>query len=71
MSPEFFTAQSACNVYLNGRLTATVQTNGTAGQWIPRKLAKVRLEAGLYELRVEPVKAGIQVDWIAFKPIEA
>jgi len=71
MSPEFFTAQSACNVYLNGRLTATVQTNGTAGQWIPRKLAKVRLETGLYELRVEPVKAGIQVDWIAFKPIEA
>jgi beta-glucosidase len=71
MSPEFFTAQSACNVYLNGRLTATVQTNGTNGQWIARKLAKVRLEAGLYELRVEPVKAGIQVDWIAFKPIEA
>jgi beta-glucosidase len=71
MSPEFFTAQSACNVYLNGRLTATVQTNGTMGQWIPRKLAKIRLEAGLYEIRIEPVKAGIQVDWIAFKPIEA
>jgi beta-glucosidase len=71
MSPEFFTAQSACNVYLNGRLTATVQTNGTNGQWISRKLAKVRLEAGLYEVRIEPVKAGIQVDWIAFKPIEA
>jgi len=71
MSPEFFTAQSACNVYLNGVLTATVQTNGTMGERIPRKLVKVRLEAGLYEVRIEPVKAGIQVDWISFKPIEA
>ena len=71
MSPEHFTAQSACNIYLNGRLTATVQTNSTMGRWISRKLVKVRLEAGLYEVRIEPVKAGIEVDWIAFKPIEA
>jgi len=71
MSPEHFVAQSACNIYLNGRLTATVQTNGTFGRWLARKLVKVRLEAGLYEVRIEPVKAGIKVDWIAFKPIEA
>jgi beta-glucosidase len=69
-SPDHFVAQSACNIHLNGRLTATVQTNGTMGQWISLKLAKVRLEAGLYEVRIEPVKAGIEIDWIAFKPLE-
>lgn len=71
MSPEFFTAQSACNIFLNGRLMATVQTNGTNGAWIPRKLVKVRLEAGVYEVRIEPVKQGMQVNWIAFNPIDA
>lgn len=67
MSSEQAWAQSACNVYANGRLMTTVQTNGTDGGWIKQKLLKVELEAGLYELKLEFAKPGIQIDWIEFK----
>lgn len=67
MSPEAAWAQSACNVLVNGRLMMTVQTNGTNGGWIKQKLVKVDLEAGLYELRLDYAKPGLQIDWIEFK----
>ncbi|MFD0673882.1 glycoside hydrolase family 3 C-terminal domain-containing protein [Cohnella sp. GCM10027633] len=67
MSPEAAWAQSACNVFANDRLMMTVQTNGTDGGWITQKLAKVELEAGLYELRLEFAKPGLQLEWIEFK----
>jgi beta-glucosidase len=69
MSTESELAQSACNVLLNGRLMTTIQTNGTEGKWIRQKLVKVGLEAGLYELRLEFVKPGLQIDWIEFKQV--
>ncbi|MFC5468086.1 glycoside hydrolase family 3 C-terminal domain-containing protein [Cohnella suwonensis] len=67
MSPESELAQSACNVTLNGQLMTTVQTNGTEGKWIRQKLVKVALEEGYYELKLEFVKPGLQIDWIEFK----
>ncbi|OAO89131.1 hypothetical protein AXX17_ATUG04160 [Arabidopsis thaliana] len=69
MSPESDLAQSACNVTLNDQFMTTIQTNGTDGNWVKQKLVKVALEAGLYELRLEFVKPGLQIDWIEFKQI--
>ncbi|CAM4220221.1 glycoside hydrolase family 3 C-terminal domain-containing protein [Paenibacillus typhae] len=67
MSPDTELAQSACNLNLNGRTVTTVQTNGTGGRWIQLKLVKAQLEAGLYELTLEHVKPGMQVEAIEFK----
>jgi beta-glucosidase len=69
MSPEPELAQSACNVTLNDQLMTTIQTNGTEGKWIKQKLVKVELEAGLYELKLEFIKPGLQIDWIEFKKV--
>ncbi|THF84241.1 glycoside hydrolase family 3 protein [Cohnella fermenti] len=69
MSPESDLAQSASNIVLNGKPLATVQTNGTGGKWIKQKLAKVELEAGLYEMTLIPVKPGLSVEWLEFKRI--
>ncbi|UPK44215.1 glycoside hydrolase family 3 C-terminal domain-containing protein [Paenibacillus pabuli] len=69
MSPEPELAQSACNVILNDQLMTTIQTNGTEGKWIRQKLVKVELEAGLYELKLDFTKPGLQIDWIEFKQV--
>lgn len=69
MSPHVNTAQSACNIWLNGQLATTIQTNGTDGKWIKQKLVKVELEAGQYELKLEFTKPGMVIDWIQFKKI--
>lgn len=69
MSPESELAQSACNVTLNDESLTTIQTNGTDGRWIKQKLVKIKLEAGLYELKLDFVKPGLQIDWIEFKQV--
>lgn len=66
MSTEFAWAQSACNVLINGKLMTTVQTNGTESAWIRQRLVKVELPEGLYELKLDFVKPGMQIDWIEF-----
>jgi beta-glucosidase len=66
MSTEFAWAQSACNVLINDKLMTTVQTNGTESAWIRQKLVKVELLEGLYELKLDFVKPGMQIDWIEF-----
>lgn len=69
MSPESELAQSACNVMLNDEPVTTIQTNGTDGRWIKQKLVKIALEAGFYELKLDFVKPGLQIDWIEFKQV--
>ncbi|MBT2764457.1 glycoside hydrolase family 3 C-terminal domain-containing protein [Paenibacillus sp. ISL-20] len=69
MSPESELAQSACNVILNDQPVTTIQTNGTDGRWIKQKLVKVELEAGYYEMKLDFVKPGLQIDWIEFKRV--
>ncbi|KOY14227.1 glycoside hydrolase family 3 C-terminal domain-containing protein [Paenibacillus xylanivorans] len=69
MSPEPELAQSACNVILNDQLMTTIQTNGTESKWIRQKLVKVDLEAGVYELKLDFTKPGLQIDWIEFKQV--
>jgi beta-glucosidase len=69
MSPEPELAQSACNVTLNGQPVTTIQTNGTEGKWIRQKLVKIGLEAGLYEMKLDFVKPGLEIEWIEFKQV--
>ncbi|MNP58621.1 hypothetical protein D3C76_1535510 [compost metagenome] len=66
MSWESGLAQSACNVTLNGQPMTTIQTNGTYGKWIRQRLVKIKLEAGLYEMQMDFIKPGLQIDWIEF-----
>lgn len=69
MSPESELAQSACHVTLNSKSMTTIQTNGTDGKWVKQKLVKVELEAGLYEMKLDFIKPGLQIDWIEFKQV--
>ncbi|HHW23770.1 MAG TPA: beta-glucosidase [Clostridiaceae bacterium] len=69
MSPQSRVAQSSCNIILNGKHMTTVQTSGTEGKWVNRKLMKVYLEEGIYELRVESIKQGMEIDWIEFRKL--
>jgi beta-glucosidase len=66
MSSESALAQSVCNVMLNGQPMTTIQTNGTYGKWIRQRLVKIKLEAGLYEMQMDFIKPGLQIDWIEF-----
>lgn len=68
-SPGTDLAQTACNLLLNEQLVTTVQTNGTDGKWITQKLIKIELEEGLYELKLEFIKPGLQIEWVEFKEI--
>ncbi len=63
-------AQSACNVTLNGEWVATPQTNGTDGHWTRQRLVKAELEAGFYEMKLDHVKPGLEIDWIGFERLE-
>ncbi|WP_186578251.1 glycoside hydrolase family 3 C-terminal domain-containing protein [Aquibacillus kalidii] len=69
MSPDTNLAQTACNLTLNDQLVTTIQTNGTDGRWIKQKLVKIELEEGLYELKLDFVKPGMQVEWVEFKKV--
>lgn len=69
MSNEADLAQSACNVTLNDAALVTIQSNGTQGNWIRQKLVKVHFEAGVYEMKFDFIKPGLQIDWIEFKSL--
>lgn len=69
MSPDSHLAQSACNILLNGQLLTTAQTNGTEGKWFRQRLVKIELEAGLYEMKLDFIKPGLQIGWIEFKRV--
>ncbi|MDO7908544.1 glycoside hydrolase family 3 C-terminal domain-containing protein [Paenibacillus sp. JX-17] len=69
MSPDNELAQSACNVSFNDQLVTTIQTNGTDGKWINQKLVKVELDAGVYEVKFEHIKPGLEVESMEFKQV--
>ncbi|MEO3945307.1 glycoside hydrolase family 3 C-terminal domain-containing protein [Gorillibacterium sp. CAU 1737] len=66
-SPGAFLAQSACNVTLNGEPLTTVQTNGTQDKWVRQRLVRIALEVGTYEMKLDFVKPGLEIDTIEFK----
>ena len=63
-------AQSTVNVKANGETMVVIQTNGTDGNKITQKLCKVKLDRGVYNLYLEDVLAGIEVEYIQFKKIK-
>lgn len=68
-SPGSFLAQTACNIMLNDKIAANVQTNGTSDEWVRYKSVKIELEEGVYELRLDFIKPGLEIDWIEFRQI--
>ena len=69
MNPETLSAQSACNVSLNGEHMTTIQCNGTLGKWVRQRLTKVELEAGLYKMQIAYIKPGLQIEWLDFRRV--
>lgn len=69
MSPMTNLSQSTCNVHINGDVAFVIQTNGTDGNWILQKLVKVKLNKGMYDVELEHVMTGIELDYIQFKKI--
>ncbi|WP_097015411.1 glycoside hydrolase family 3 protein [Anaerocolumna aminovalerica] len=57
-------AQTASNLLLNDEFVITIQTNGTEGRWFKQNLIKIELEEGIYELKIESVKPGMEIEWI-------
>ncbi|MGB5444039.1 MAG: beta-glucosidase, partial [Psychromonas sp.] len=59
-------AQSSCSLSLNGVFCMSLSTNGTDGKRITLEGLKVRLEKGIYELAVDFVKPGLELESLKF-----
>lgn len=57
-------AQSSCNLLLNGKPVATIQTNGTGNEWNLIRLDNIDLKPGEYEVDLQHIKAGMEIDWL-------
>ena len=62
-------AQSTTNILLNNSLLATLQTNGTKDLWVTQELSRTTLEKGCYQLSLQIMKAGIEIDQFILKQI--
>ena len=62
-------AQSTTNILLNDSLLATLQTNGTKDLWVTQELSRATLEKGCYQLSLQIMKAGIEIDQVILKQI--
>ena len=58
--------QSSCNLLLNEDFVTNYQLNGTEGEVLSQSIATVRLEAGDYLLRIDPVKPGLTLHTVSF-----
>ena len=67
MSPMTNLSQSSTNAFMNGEHFATIQTCGTDGQWITEKMMQVKLNEGYYNLRLQEIKPGIEIEYLAFE----
>lgn len=67
MSPMTNLSQSSTNAYLNGELFTTIQTCGTDGRWITEKIMRVSLQEGYYTMKLEVMKPGIEIEYLAFE----
>ncbi len=62
-------AQTSCNLLINDEFVITIQTNGTEGSWVKQNLIKIELEEGTYELKVESIKQGMEIEWLEFSKV--
>lgn len=59
-------AQSTCSFSLNGVFAMSLSINGTDGKSISVEGLPVNLEAGLYDLHIDFVKQGLEIEEISF-----
>lgn len=62
-------AQSSCNLSINGVVAMTLPVNGTDGKLVTVKGQEVKLSKGLYELNVEAVKPGLELEQLTFTEV--
>lgn len=62
-------AQSTTNILLNDSLLATLQTNGTKDLWVTQELSRATFGKGCYQLSLQIMKAGIEIDQFILKQI--
>lgn len=60
-------AQTSCNLLLNDEFLITIQINGTEGRWVKQNLLEIELEEGIYELKIESIKPGMEIEWIELR----
>jgi beta-glucosidase len=58
------TAQSSCNLSINGEFAMTLPINGTNGRTVAVKGQKVSLSKGTYQLSVEAAMSGLELDFL-------
>jgi beta-glucosidase len=59
-------AQSSCSLSLNGIFAMSLSVNGTDGERVTVEGLKVRLEKGFYELTVDFLKRGLELERLMF-----
>ncbi|MDR9827200.1 glycoside hydrolase family 3 C-terminal domain-containing protein [Vibrio sp. FNV 38] len=59
------TAQSSCNLSINDVFAMTLPINGTKGHMVEVVGQKVSLKKGTYQLSVESVKPGLELEYIS------
>jgi beta-glucosidase len=59
-------AQSSCSLRLNGIFAMSLSVNGTDGERVTVEGLKVRLEKGFYELTVDFLKRGLELERLMF-----
>ncbi|MGF1696264.1 glycoside hydrolase family 3 C-terminal domain-containing protein [Vibrio lamellibrachiae] len=62
-------AQSSCNLNINGVIAMTLPVNGTDGKLVTVKGQQVKLTKGCYELSVETVKPGLELEQLTFAKV--
>lgn len=55
------TAQGCTNVFLNGEFICAAISNGTNGKAIKKKVSRIELLGGLYDLSYLPTKKGVNI----------
>lgn len=63
-------AQTTYKILFNGQTTSICQTNGTNGESCVKKLTKVKLENGIYEISFD-ITNEIDIDWIQLLQISS
>lgn len=69
MSTEKQSAQMLCQLILNGKKAADMQTHSTRGNWFVQRSGKVILQEGIYEMQITHVRPGINLSFVEFSEI--
>jgi beta-glucosidase len=62
-------AQSSVNILINDTYINNIQTNGTLGLDITKKVGVVKLEKGTYNLEIKPQKPGLSISSMSIEKV--